>query len=127
MFTDGPDIWIEGPDKVVCGSTAHFKATVKEKRVSSLSVTWQKIINDESKQIDTSNIKFSQDLYIKYVCKKDEGKYQAILSFEENGVRKTVQSNSVSLQVEGGIMLIIRYLGQKTYESSFLKVKLSFD
>lgn len=110
MFTDGPDIWIEGPDKVVCGSTAHFKATVKEKRVSSLSVTWQKIINDESKQIDTSNIKFSQDLYIKYVCKKDEGKYQAILSFEENGVRKTVQSNSVSLQVEGGIMLIIRYL-----------------
>lgn len=101
MFTDGPDIWIEGPDKVVCGSTAHFKATVKEKRVSSLSVTWQKIINDKTKQIDKSD---TDELYIESVCKKDEGKYQAILSFEENGVRKTIQSNSISLQVEGGIM-----------------------
>lgn len=109
-FTDEPDIWIEGTEKVVCGSTAHFKATVKEKRVSSLSVTWQKIINDESKQIDTSHEKFSPDLYIKSVCKNDEGIYQAILSFEENGVRKTVQSNSIPLQVKGGIMLIITYL-----------------
>lgn len=128
IFTDGPDIWIEGPEKVVCGSAAHFKATVKEKRVSSLSVTWQKIINDESKQIDTSNIKFSQNLCIKSVCKKDEGKYQAILSFEENGVRKTVHSNSVSLQVEGGIMLIIRYFIKlrviiEKFDVCFIKIK----
>lgn len=109
-FTDEPDIRIEGTEKVVCGSTAHFKATVKEKRVTSLSVTWQKIINDESKQIDTSHEKFSTDLNIKSVCKKDEGIYQAILSFTENGVRKTVQSNSIPLQVKGGIMLIITYL-----------------
>lgn len=104
-FTDGPDIRIEGPEKVVCGSTAHFKATVNNS--SSLSVTWQKIINDKSKQIDKSN---TDELYLESVCKKDEGKYQAILSFEENGVRKTIQSNSISLKVEGGIMFFIRCL-----------------
>lgn len=113
-FTDEPDIRIEGTEKVVCGSTAHFKATVQEKRVTSLSVTWQKIINDEIKQIDTRNEKFSQDLYIKSVYKEDEGIYQAILSFEENGVRKTVQSNCISLQVEGGILLILLHILKKT-------------
>lgn len=103
-FPDGLDIWIEGPGKVVCGSTAHFKATVKEKRVTSLSVNWQKEINNEIKQIDTStsNKKFNNDLYIESVCKDDEGEYQAVLSFEENGIRKTIESNSISLQVEGG-------------------------
>lgn len=107
-FTDRPDIWIEGPEKVVCGSTAHFKATVKEKRVSCLSVTWQKTVKDESKQIDTRNKKFNKDLFIESVCKEDEGEYQAVLTYEENGIRRTTQSNSISLQVEGGMVIFIK-------------------
>lgn len=40
MFIDGLDIWIEGFDKVVCGSIVYFKVIVKEKRVLSLLVIW---------------------------------------------------------------------------------------
>lgn len=100
-FTDEPDIWIEGPEKVVCGSTACFKATVKEKIVTSCSVTWQKEINNEIKQIDPRSSN-NEELCIESVCKDDEGEYQAVLSFKEDGFRKTVESNSIFLQVEGG-------------------------
>lgn len=112
-FTDGPDIWIEGPVRVVCGSTAHFQATVKEKKVSCLSVTWQKISKDDIKQIDTSNKTFwgktNKELSIESVCKEDEGKYQAVLSIEEDRIKTSIQSNVIFMHVVGGMILFNIY------------------
>lgn len=102
---DEPDIWIKDPEKVVCGSTARFEAVVQGKQVSS--VTWQKLYRDKSKQIEKGNQKFwgrtNEELVIESVCKEDEGTYQAVLSIEEDRIRKTIQSNVIFLQVVGGI------------------------
>lgn len=112
-FTDGPDIWIEGTEKVVCGSTAHFQANVKERKVSYLSVNWKKIIKNGSTPIDTSNKKFwgktNKELFIESVCKEDEGEYQAVLSFEEDR-KRTIESNVILLHVVGGMILLIRII-----------------
>lgn len=112
-FTGGPDIWIEGTEKAVCGSTAHFQATVKEKKVSYLSVNWQKLSKYVSTQIDKSNERFSgktnKELFIESVCKKDEGEYQAVLSIEEGRTRKTIQSNIIFMHVVGGMTLFNGY------------------
>lgn len=83
---DGADIWLKDPEKVVCGSTAHFEAVVQGKQVSNWSVTWQKLYRDESRHIEKGNKKFwgitNEELFIESVCKEDEGKYQAVLSIE---------------------------------------------
>lgn len=108
-LTDEPDIWIKDPEKVVCGSTARFEAVVQGKQVSS--VTWQKLYRDKSKQIEKGNQKFwgrtNEELVIESVCKEDEGTYQAVLSIEEDRIRKTIQSNVIFLQVVGGMMLLL--------------------
>lgn len=104
-----PDIWIEGSEKVVCGSTAHFRATVKEKKVSHLSVDWQTLCKNKSTQIDKSNKKFwgnTNELIIESVCKEDEGEYCAVLTIEEDRTRKTIQSNVIFLHVVGGMILL---------------------
>lgn len=106
-----PDIWIKGTEEAVCGSTAHFEATVKEKKVSYLSVSWEKLSKNESTQIDKSNKRFwgktNKELFIESVCKEDEGEYQAVLSIEEGRIRKTIQSNVIFLHVVGGMILLI--------------------
>lgn len=113
VFLDGQDIQIEGTEKVICGDKAHFQATVKEKKGSNWSITWQKLSRNESQKIDTSNKKFrgktNKELSIKSVCKEDEGEYQAVLLIEEDRTRKTIQSNVISLRVVGGMILFIRY------------------
>lgn len=110
-FTGGPDIWIEGTKEAVCGSTAHFQANVTIKKVSYLSVIWQKINKNGSTQIDKSNKKFwgktNKELFIESVCKEDEGKYQAILSIDEDRTRITIHSNVIFLRVVGGMILFI--------------------
>lgn len=113
-FTDGPDIWIEGTEEAVCGSTAHFQANVKERKVSFLSVDWKKLIKNESTPIDTSNKKFwgktNKELFIESVCKEDEGEYQAVLSFEEDRIGTTIKSNVIFLRVVGGMIVLKRII-----------------
>lgn len=111
---DGPDIWIEGTEEAVCGSTAHFQANVKERKVSFLSVDWKKLIKNESTPIDTSNKKFwgktNKELFIESVCKEDEGEYQAVLSFEEDRIGTTIKSNVIFLRVVGGMIVLKRII-----------------
>lgn len=111
LFTEGPDIWIEGTEEAVCGSTAHFQATVKERKVSYLSVNWHKSIKNETTPIEKSNKKFwgktNKELFIESVCKEDEGEYHAELSIEEDRKGTTIKSNVISLHVVGGMILLI--------------------
>lgn len=76
-----------------------------------MSVSWQKLSKNESTQIDKSNKRFwgntNKELSIESVCKEDEGEYQAVLSIEEDRIRKTIQSNVIFLHVVGGMILLI--------------------
>lgn len=82
-----------------------------------MSVIWLKKSQDKSAQIFKCNKKFwgktNKELFIEYVCKEDEGEYQALLSIEEDRTRKTIQSNVIYLHVVGGMNPLINiYLKQ---------------
>lgn len=112
LFTDRPEIFIKGEDRVICGRAARFDANVKNADLSFWQVTWEFEKHTETgKQcIDTSTEKYSEStkeiLNIKSVCLEDEGKYQAVLTQESNGNEYTVSSNSICLHVlEGKVLL----------------------
>lgn len=88
-FTDEPDISIIGENEKKCGETALFEANVEMVKSSNWTITWYKHKGNVSECIDTSKEKYrgstKRRLVIKSVCKEDEGKYQAVLSFELNG------------------------------------------
>lgn len=75
-----------------------------------MSVTWKKLIKNESTPIDRSSKKFwgktNKEIFIESVCKEDEGEYQAVLSFEEDGIGRTKESNVIFLHVVGGMIVL---------------------
>lgn len=93
---------------MICGLEARFEASVKNADLSCWQITWEleKHTENVKKCIDTSAEKYSDStkeiLYIKSVCKDDEGKYQAILSQESIGTDKKVSSNNICLHVIEG-------------------------
>lgn len=107
---EGPEIFIKGEDKVMCGETARFEANVKKANLSCWQITWEieKHTETVKKCIDTSTEKYSDStkeiLNIKSVCKEDEGKYQAVLSGESNGNEYIVSSNKICLHVMEGAL-----------------------
>lgn len=79
-----------------------------------MSVSWKKLIKNESTPIDTSNTKFwgktKKELFIESVCKEDEGEYLAVLSFEEDRIGTTIKSNVICLRVVGGMIVLKRII-----------------
>lgn len=79
-----------------------------------MSVSWKKLIKNESTPIDTSNKKFwgktNKELFIESVCKEDEGEYQAVISFEEDRIGTTIKSNVICLRVVGGMIVLKRII-----------------
>lgn len=66
---------------VTYGETARFKAAVPPGESYGWSVTWQRLIRNNSIVIDTNENKFAksteEQLVIQPVCMKDDGEYQA--------------------------------------------------
>lgn len=103
-------ISIEGQGTVLCGESAIFNAVISPEHLKGWSVTWQKLLGWTNEHINTKTEKYNgstdQKLCIHSVCEKDEGKYQAILSRDTKGKTIIVVSNTIFLQVVGGIILI---------------------
>lgn len=104
-FIEEPNISIQGQDKVLCGDAAIFNTVVSPEHANGWSVTWQKLEGLTCIHINTRTEKYTgstdQKLVIHSVCTEDEGEYRAILSRFTN----IVLSNSIFLQVIGGILL----------------------
>lgn len=92
----------------MCGQTARFEANVKKANLSCWQISWEieKHTETVKKRIDTSTDKYSDStkeiLNIKSVCKEDEGKYQAVLSWESKGNEYNVSSKKMCLHVLEG-------------------------
>lgn len=111
MFTEELVISTEGPEKVICGDTARFKAVVSPENPKGWSIRWLKLEGDASIPIDTSKEEYSgsteNQLVIQSVRRIDEGKYQAFLLQEIQGKRHTVIGNAILLHAAGGICIAI--------------------
>lgn len=108
IFLIGPGIWIKGKDEVICGDTAEFEAEVKQAENSCLPIKWQRRRGKLIEIIDPTLEKYSGStntkLVIPSVCKEDAWEYQASLS--PNGNKYTVYSNTIRLNVFGGMLLV---------------------
>lgn len=100
-------ISIEGPERVLCGTTATFNAFMNPENLKGWSLTWQKIVGLTHLPINSSTAKYigttDEVLFIQSVCKEDEGGYQAILS-RGSKAQRLVLSNVIFLQATGGIL-----------------------
>lgn len=77
-------IYIGGETSVPCGTTARFIAAITLEQVDHLPVSWDRVERLVRTQIDIEDEKYrgSDDtqLIIRNVCKEDEGRYQAVIS-----------------------------------------------
>lgn len=98
---------IEGPERVLCGTTAQFNAFMNPENLKGWSLTWQKIKGLAHLPINSCTDKYigttDEVLFIQSVCKEDEGGYQAILS-KNSKAQRLVLSNVIFLQATGGIL-----------------------
>lgn len=105
FISDDPYIFINGNNEIICGDTAQFEADVKNVDSSCWSITWQKRKGCVIECIDTNLERYSGStklkLVIKFVCKEDEGEYQAVLSLETTGPEYK-SKNAIRLHVLGG-------------------------
>lgn len=78
---------------------------MKKVESSSWSIKWQKRRGGVIKCIDTNMEKYNGSrkkiLVINFVCKEDEGEYQAVLSLESNGPEYKSR-NTIFLHAVGG-------------------------
>lgn len=100
-------ISIEGPERVLCGTTATFNAFMNPENLKGWSLTWQKIVGLTHLPINSSTDKYigttDEVLFIQSVCKGDEGGYRAILK-RGSKAQRLVLSNVILLQATGGIL-----------------------
>lgn len=79
---------------VTYGQTARFKAAVPPGESYNWSVTWQRLIGNNSIVIDTNENKFAksteEQLIIQPVCMKDDGEYQAAV------YRNNIKTSSIT-------------------------------
>lgn len=96
-----PMISIEGPEKVLYGTTAKCNAFMNPKNLKGWSLKWQKLVGLTHVPINLSEDKYTgttdEMLSIQSVCKEDEGGYQAILS----KAQFLVLSNIIFLRATG--------------------------
>lgn len=104
MYTwvaDELNIFIKGERKVLCGNTARFLVELNPAEPSNCLVTWQKVRGSVTEQIDTSIEKYrgsyDRQLVINYICKEDEGEYQAVLSRISTEKNHKIFSNLIFL------------------------------
>lgn len=87
-------IFINGPEQVLCGETAHFDAEVEQRKISNWCVTWHKKTGNITTNINTRDEKYkgSTDrwLFIHSVCKDDEAEYLAVISNGDNSCMSNV-------------------------------------
>lgn len=88
---------------------------MKNVKPTCWSITWQKRNGNVITCIDTDldkekyNGSTKRKLVIQSVCKKDEGEYQAVLSFESNGPEYK-SKNTIRLHaIEGKLVNIVRH------------------
>lgn len=116
-------ISIEGPERVLCGTTAKFNAFMNPENLKGWSLKWQKIVGLTHLPINSSTDKYigttDEVLFIQSVCKEDEGGYQAILS-RGSKAQRLVLSNVIFLQATGGIYATSLYMNQ----NDMMKCKL---
>lgn len=103
-------ISIEGPERVLCGTTAQFKAFMNPENLKGWSLEWQKIVGLTHLPINSSTDKYigttDEVLFIQSVCKGDEGGYRAILK-RGSKAQRLVLSNVIFLQATGGILATV--------------------
>lgn len=113
-------ISIEGPEKVLYGTTAQFNAFMNQKNLKGWSLKWQKLVGLTHVPINLSEDKYTgttdEMLSIQSVCKEDEGGYQAILS----KAQFLVLSNIIFLRATGGILAKTLFV----YQYDMMKCKL---
>lgn len=103
-----PAISIERNVEVSCGDTAHFKADIRLEESAFLSVSWERVYGSARKHIDISCEKYkgstSRQLNIHFVCKEDEGEYQAVIL---RNIDYKIVSNIGFLQTQGGMIFVL--------------------
>lgn len=108
-------IQIFGPTRVSCGATAFFKANIELEKDVHLSVSWERVGRSVRTQINMEDKKYwrSNDtrLIIHNVCKEDEGRYQAVISLNQD---VKIFSNEVHLHPTGGIQSFWKFLLPET-------------
>lgn len=118
-FSGKLEVSISGTETVLCGDTAIFKAEVTNEDPSSWSLTWQKTRKHFTKSINISKEKYSgstdRKLVITSVSKKNEWRYQAVLSRNSNGNKQKILSNEILLQALGGISVFHQILNNMFY------------
>lgn len=94
---------------VTYGETARFKAAVPPGESYGWSVTWQRLIGNNSIVIDTNENKFAksteEQLVIQPVCMKDDGEYQAAVY--RNDIKNKQQN--LFLHVLGGTCIFVHH------------------
>lgn len=119
-YPEEPMISIEGPEKVLYGTTAKFNAFMNPKNLKGWSLKWQKLVGLTHVPINLSEDKYTgttdEMLSIQSVCKEDEGGYQAILS----KAQFLVVSNIIFLRATGGILATTLFV----YQYDMMKCKL---
>lgn len=110
-----------GPTRLHCGATAFFEANIKLEQDVHLSVSWEKVGRLVRTQINIDDKKYwgSNDtrLIINNVCKEDEGRYQAVISLNQD---VKIFSNEVHLHLTGGIQSFWKFLLPETCFVPFL-------
>lgn len=109
--SETPEISLTGNERVLCGETAVFEASIEYADPSSWLLTWQKETGQATERIDICKEKYKDSidskLVITPVSKEDEGRYCAVLSRKTNGNEQKILSNKLSLQALGGIFITI--------------------
>lgn len=95
-------IYISGDTQVLCGEKTCFKAEITLGQDVYLPVNWEKLDKSFRKELDISSDKYkgsnSRELFIHCVCKEDEGRYQAVISRNQD---VKIYSNEIYLCAQG--------------------------
>lgn len=114
------------------GEKTCFEADLKQKEIHVFhwSISWQRVKGSVTNQIDISKEKYRDStrtqLVIHSACKDDEGEYQAVLARESNGNKRKIESNTIFLQVVGGILFCHQYFFIKRKMTNLFEIFLIF-
>lgn len=101
-------IRIKGNEEVICGNSAIFDAEVEQAENFCLPIIWQRRRGKWVEIIDPTLEKYSGStntrLVMSSVCKMDAMEYQAFLP---DGYNQMLYSNTINLQVLGGMLLVL--------------------
>ncbi|XP_062602960.1 uncharacterized protein LOC134264710 [Saccostrea cucullata] len=128
LLLEGMMIFINGKKKILCEEKACFEAVTENfLDTDNWPIKWVKVRGDTTKKIDISKEKYSgstsRRLVINKIEKEDQGEYQAVILREIDKRHVKIESNTLFLEVIGGIILFIKIEWSKDGKRFMTKFK----